>query len=281
MNIKTRSLTSAMTLAIGATAQGITLSINDQLLVNGGFDTPVSGSAISANGDDDPASWTTIETASAINAGRQVRLRGSNPTPRNGAGAVQFNAGNSDPLGQIHQTVQVNIGTELQFGVFTQLTNASQASTYNYLVEIREGTGIGGNVIASYDTASDFSGDFNNTAWQGWTLDFTSTSEFVTVHITDQSTSVDNQLDNPGPQDGNDFALDDATLIVTGGVIPEPSTTALLGLGGLALILRRRKSHDRQSILLIKKPDDPFWFRSVHILNQRYHHNLGNGAKHH
>ncbi|MEJ6700837.1 MAG: PEP-CTERM sorting domain-containing protein, partial [Akkermansiaceae bacterium] len=36
-----------------------------------------------------------------------------------------------------------------------------------------------------------------------------------------------------------DFAIDD--LVVEGTVVPEPSSSALLGLGGLALILRRRK----------------------------------------
>jgi len=38
---------------------------------------------------------------------------------------------------------------------------------------------------------------------------------------------------------GNGTAIDNVSLEVN--VVPEPSTTALLGLGGLALILRRRK----------------------------------------
>lgn len=42
--------------------------------------------------------------------------------------------------------------------------------------------------------------------------------------------------------DGNSFArIDDVNLSVEPLVVPEPSSTALLGLGGLALILRRRK----------------------------------------
>jgi hypothetical protein len=40
---------------------------------------------------------------------------------------------------------------------------------------------------------------------------------------------------------GNGTLIDDVTLSVTAAAVPEPSTTALLGLGGLALILRRRK----------------------------------------
>ena len=38
---------------------------------------------------------------------------------------------------------------------------------------------------------------------------------------------------------GNDWYADDVTLDIT--TVPEPSSTALLGLGGLALVLRRRK----------------------------------------
>jgi len=39
----------------------------------------------------------------------------------------------------------------------------------------------------------------------------------------------------------NSFRIDDVTGSFTGTVVPEPSSTALLGLGGLVLILRRRK----------------------------------------
>ncbi|MGJ8656891.1 MAG: PEP-CTERM sorting domain-containing protein [Akkermansiaceae bacterium] len=233
--IKTRSLFSAVVLGITSTAQGATISVGDQLLLNGGFENPTPA----ANGDTDPDDWNVIETASASNPGRQVRTRAISPTPRNGSSAVQFSAGNSDPLGQMWQTVEVNAGYEFQFEVFTRLTNSTQAATYNYLVELRDGTGIAGTVLASYDTATDFTGDFNNTAWQGFTLDVTATSNFLTVHITDQSTSLDNNADATGHNDGNDFALDDASL--TAIAVPEPSSVALLGLGGLTLILRRRK----------------------------------------
>ena len=50
-------------------------------------------------------------------------------------------------------------------------------------------------------------------------------------------------VDGDPPTGGNNVNrhafLDD--IVITGNVVPEPSTAALLGLGGLALILRRRK----------------------------------------
>lgn len=234
--MKNRYLLTALVLGISSSAHGATINVGDQLLLNGGFENPTPAS----NGDTNPDDWTVIETVSPSNPGRQIRTRSSNPTPRGGSSsAVQFNAGNSDPLGQMWQAVEVNAGYEFQFEVYTRLTNLNQAATYNYLVELRDGSGITGTVLASYDTATDFTGNFNNTAWQGFTLDVTATSSFLTVHITDQSTSADNNAGLAGHQDGNDFTLDDASL--TAIAVPEPSSVALLGLGGLALILRRRK----------------------------------------
>jgi hypothetical protein len=40
---------------------------------------------------------------------------------------------------------------------------------------------------------------------------------------------------------GRNVVLDDLVLGGTAVAVPEPTTTALLGLGGLALILRRRR----------------------------------------
>ena len=41
--------------------------------------------------------------------------------------------------------------------------------------------------------------------------------------------------------DGSDFSLAEAVAAVALSAVPEPSSTALLGLGGLALVLRRRR----------------------------------------
>lgn len=44
-----------------------------------------------------------------------------------------------------------------------------------------------------------------------------------------------------GGQNNTYNVFDDVLITAETGVIPEPTTTALLGLGGLALIFRRRK----------------------------------------
>jgi hypothetical protein len=65
-------------------------------------------------------------------------------------------------------------------------------------------------------------------------LDFTGNYEVGTLAFSDLVLGT-HQLDTP-----SDDAIFGAVTVVVGPV-PEPSTTALLGLGGLALILRRRR----------------------------------------
>lgn len=186
------------------------------LLVNGGFENPTPDS----NGDTDPADWNVIETMSAANPGRQVRTRASSPAPLEGGASVQLNAGNSDPLGQIWQSVEVVAGTEYEFQVFARVfRNGFQQDTYDVLIELRDGEGVSGTVLGSFNSANDFEGDLPGDDWVLLTVSAVATSDTLTVHISDVSTSVDNNLTSVGHNDGNDLALDDASLTAPGSAL--------------------------------------------------------------
>jgi len=195
-----------------ASAVVLSGSAHGQLLVNGGFETPEPA----ANGDTDPDGWNVIETDSISNPGRQVRTRATNPIPLTGGAAVQFGAGNSDPVGQIWQAVTVESGETYEFEIFSRTVFAGQAAEIDFLIELRDGVGIDGTVLASFSSADDFDGELTDLEWQSFTLQATATSNDLTVHITDISTTLDNN-DNPGHNDGNDLIFDDASLAVAGG----------------------------------------------------------------
>lgn len=66
-------------------------------------------------------------------------------------------------------------------------------------------------------------------AWTFYTFDFTATSTgLATIAIEDRSSSFS----------GNDYSLDDLSLEA----VPEPGTMALLGLGALAALRRKKRS---------------------------------------
>ena len=72
-------------------------------------------------------------------------------------------------------------------------------------------------------TLSGLTGLTNTSVTFTWTVNYGVTSDFS----------------GGGNHSSRHAFLDD--IVITGSVVPEPTTTALLGLGGLALILRRRK----------------------------------------
>jgi hypothetical protein len=76
---------------------------------------------------------------------------------------------------------------------------------------------------------------------------FTSRNEFLTVPLTGQggmnagedAVTMRIQLVSGGPQEGlGEYLIDDLSVVL----VPEPSSIALLTMGGLVVLLRRRKS---------------------------------------
>ena len=86
-------------------------------------------------------------------------------------------------------------------------------------------------------TGSDFDGtssaSYDVEIFEGATSVYTSTNNTFTTETGDAIQSVN--FTRGGNWQGGGFTVDNITIV------PEPSSAALLGLGGLALILRRRK----------------------------------------
>ncbi len=132
----------------------------------------------------------------------------------------------------------ITIGFDYQWmnGTSTRRLNIEYAAdgvTFTTLGRLTSGTSGGNEMIASgtitllEDTDHSVTGgmQIQNT---GFLPSFTDTAKFRFVDIASAGADVRVYVDN-------------VTITGTPDFVPEPSTTALLGLGGLALILRRRK----------------------------------------
>ncbi len=110
------------------------------------------------------------------------------------------------------------------------------------------------------DAGHTFTGDFATNDWFTWTLNSSVSLDAnklygvdVTVASTGSGGSFSGRLrvGDGTFVNGRNYLSGTGTLSLTSGedavfhadiaLVPEPTTTALLGLGGLALILRRRK----------------------------------------
>ncbi|MEP2775098.1 MAG: PEP-CTERM sorting domain-containing protein [Luteolibacter sp.] len=188
-------------------------------ILNPGFELP----AHTANDGTDPTNWTVVETITGTNPDRQVRTR--NTGARSGAMSVQLGAGNSNHEGQLYQTVTTAIGQLYTFSIWgSVLNNSNTPELQNFRVDLVDGTGVAGTSLANVTSAGTLS-----TTYKEFTVNFTAISTETTIWIRDISTA--------GTADGNDIFLDDVSITA----IPEPSAAALLGLGALSLVLRRRK----------------------------------------
>ncbi|MDF7799293.1 PEP-CTERM sorting domain-containing protein [Pontiellaceae bacterium B1224] len=210
-----------MVLLLGAVLMSTGLA-HANLVVNGGFEDPANAGT---NNDQNPNGWSVFETDLGTNPGRQVRTRSSSPAPYEGALALQFNAGNSDPVGQIWQTVTTTAGQEYGFEMWAATFRDSESNPGNIMnlkVELRDGTGTNGTVLASFDTAGTVT-----TTWQQFTDTVTASSSALTIHISDITSDTA----------GNDVDLDNVSLVA----IPEPATLGLIAVfGGGILFIRRR-----------------------------------------
>ena len=197
----------------------------------------VSNAALFANGDFEavdlandttsvaaPTGWVISGTASSV-IHRDGNFFGASITGSvtpgsnsavDGRQYVHFNDGGSGAGGAIAQTFDTVMGTEYTVA-FSIAGGDFDGSSHQIIADA--GGGLGGLTQAA-----------TNNEYTSHSFNFTATGASTTLTFTDD-------LQAGGAS--SDLMLDGVS--VTALPIPEPSSTALLGLGGLALILRRRK----------------------------------------
>ena len=126
-------------------------------------------------------------------------------------------------VGVLGDTISVNLDV------------AQYASSGTSVVTYSLGTVTGGGVFTAFAEAAVTEATSGARSWPGTN---TETAGAVYTHVfngTDLGDNLALQVTSVGSFGGVDSVVVDVTPV------PEPSSTALLGLGGLALILRRRK----------------------------------------
>jgi len=158
--------------------------------------------------------WTSTISVGALGSGAGSGIMFGNPA--SGESALEYN-----------YTVNLNEGD-----VITMNANVDRGNNYFYGMRIFlwDGAGAGTRVEKAGGNQQGVGGT------SGANHDLTQVS--YTVSNTDISAGL-NQVIFKYSNEGNWSQTNDVTFDVT--PVPEPSSTALLGLGGLALILRRRK----------------------------------------
>jgi PEP-CTERM motif/Protein of unknown function (DUF642) len=192
---------------------------------NGGFESPVLSS--SPDFGTVPTGWVKVDP-SGVGLFMEFYSTFLLPTV-NGQGNQAYGfGGNGTVTGNLSQT-------------FDTIAAAAYHVTFQYVVQqgfefedLKAEALNGAAVLASNPIR------FNNTAWVTATLDFIATGPSTTLRFSDTTGAVD-----PGFGNSTNWALD--AVSVTGpasGAVPEPSSMALVGLGGLAALAlkTRRKS---------------------------------------
>jgi len=201
-------LTSALMLASALASQAATVVINNHSFENGTNLPPVDG----WNGND-PEGWTTTG-----NVGLQD-VTSTAPAGIDGHVVVFIQTG------ELLQDITASIsGGSISVGdVFTltlAATNQNSLPTFDFDIQNTSGTSlIGGPVTSSPDAPT---GDIYADIVVTGTVDTASSDIVLSIGSS-----------------GGQIRVDNARLDIV--PVPEPSSAALLGLGGIALILRRRK----------------------------------------
>ncbi|NWK55027.1 PEP-CTERM sorting domain-containing protein [Verrucomicrobiaceae bacterium N1E253] len=201
-------------------SSGLANAALTNLVFNGGFESP----AHTRNDGTNPEGWTVVETTIGSNTDRQVRTKNENV--HSGSMALNMNGGGSRPDGELYQTVNTEIGQIYRLSIWGRTaSNAYAPGNINFQLSLLDGEGLGGSTLGSLTSTADM-----NTTYQEYSLKFSAASTKTTIWIQDMSTLTANLA-------SNDMHLDDVSITA----VPEPSSTTLLSLGGLSLILRRRK----------------------------------------
>ncbi|MFC4994914.1 PEP-CTERM sorting domain-containing protein [Rubritalea tangerina] len=230
------------------TGGDLTISGGSQLILNGGDYGQTAGFWLNFQG----GGSFSVTNGSTLQGTNNLRLRGvggNAATHTVDGGFVNANAWEVDD----NQTVNISNGSVLSMNGTSSVNNNSvinlTASTLNVNnLDLRTYAGNSGFVNLFDGAQLNVNGAFTTTAnaFVNFDTDSTAVMFLDNVSVTDVETLITNG------QFGISGAIDTTTsnyaLSVNGSgvdvqlvAIPEPSVSALLGLGGVALILRRRK----------------------------------------
>ena len=168
------------------------------------------------------------------------------------AGSTNLKIGGVDIDTPPNVDTLANVGQSIQVGDLSGRDIPSGSDhTWSWLINTgAELTGISFDGFAFANGNEDELGDPDTLTWKlfvddvevdstGTVNDFPPTSLSLSTATTGTKAEVILTIAGFGPNDTNEWFNTRGTLSAT--AVPEPSTTALLGLGGFALILRRRK----------------------------------------
>jgi len=224
---------SIFVLGAGMIASAHAVSI---VLVDGSFETSQLEQVDADSAWKQPASgWYTYNSSKAA-SGIETNNDGFwNIPSTHGNNSAYATSSSSTDGGSIYQNVSLSAGSYSWTVAVGSSTGAAKQDGL-FSLNVYQSTGGGTGLVLVAETAVEtiaFGTDFTD-----YTLNFSiDTDGTYAVGVRNRGYVADSQPDNPAE---STVFFDNARLNSVSAV-PEPSSTALLGLGGLALILRRRK----------------------------------------
>ncbi len=200
------------------------------LITNGSFENPSSSYTVLAPGSGSVPGWTV--------SGGDVEIFGINDF----VGSGNFVRTGITPSSSVTEGLQT---LDLSYGALnatiTQTVNTTAGTNYKLSFDLGTVKGVSGRTgIANFAlfVNGNVAGIYNVSTESTTSIYYESKSHTFTGTGSDTiAFSSIGAFNNPGGVKQDFHFIDNVSLTV----VPEPSSTALLSLGGLALILRRRK----------------------------------------
>lgn len=192
--------------------------VSAQVLVNGGFESPVLASTMNVSGSFSFSGWSGVASSNGGNAGLVVGVD-NGLAPASGVQHYNFNGGNPSDQGWIQQELTTVIGQQYSVSFSVGRAGGGQALSLS--------ASVGGVAV----------GDFLPPAGVGYLA-------YSFTFVASSSSSLLRFTDTSGGNSISDLYLDNVSVSAVGSAIPEPSTYAAI-VGACALVVaavRRRRS---------------------------------------
>ena len=218
MKLNSTCATLALTFGLGVAANAAVISLSDA-----SFETAFGGTQGTAG-----SGWFTFGNTAAANQVDGGFWNIANPNGTNAAYATSISTTDG---GSIYQTVTLDAGRTYRFTAAVAQSASTNKNNANYAL-VFFNSGFSTAEATTTGIVANQSGTFVDSS-----VDFAVTTT-GTYHV-----GVRNRghITGTGANNNQSTVFFDNARLTDITPIPEPSSTALLGLGGLALILRRRK----------------------------------------